>query len=257
MNFQKNKVLLLTGLVTLGGVLPGLCERPDPSLLYFRGLGWELNDKPGWVGELLKGPDHDPIGMSFRLLRSHLPPLNGEVEIKGPSLCAFDGIGWTLRENFGYSGKLLLGPDRSLIGISFRVWNNALETPLVLMRHAGAPPFEIEIECGGKVVARTKPEKANPRPSESERVEWILPPRGKEEFFVPVRDLLPADFDPEKGKKCYLSAGVAVHPKGTPHMSHNPFPLFDTPELMLTKTGLAMDLKEALEHASATADKPH
>ena len=191
----------------------------------------------------------DPIGISIRNMW-----FQGTIREKsrlvtaGPGLCYFEGLLWTLSDQFGHSARAVMGRDQSLIGFSVRVWNNSKQHPLTLMRVPESPIFHIGLTIGKSTYWSPKKPARPQKPQE-----WTLQPREKQEVFVPVREILPEGFDPKESTECLFTVEVDVYPKGETKDGRSdvesPYPHVSGFAVSLTREGLAMNPKEALEEA--------
>lgn len=223
--------------------------------------GWKLGKRAGYSIHLLCDPPltyagAEAIGFCIENTSAAVGKAKEEdSKPAAPQACSFEGLIWTLVDQFGYSARVLIGPDGSLLGFSFRVWNNSKNHPLTLMREPGAALLRTDFTIhmpkspdGSQKAPLRKSFGGSKR--ESLKEEWTLKPREKKETFLPIRDFLPKDFDPKDGVECNFNVDVNVIPKGTPPMMESPFP---SPtfrfKALLTKAGLAMEAKAALKEA--------
>src|SRR5438876_8130824 len=112
MTTHKCELLLLVVLAFFIGNHPGRSEEPeliDPShpfgpldLRFFHGLGWEMLDGSSYSAHLLFDSDNEPIGVSIQI-QSSQAELTRQIRRVGAWPCSFEGLIWTLRDNFGYS----------------------------------------------------------------------------------------------------------------------------------------------------------
>jgi hypothetical protein len=223
-------------------------DEEEPIALWFQGFGWERMGTLAFSASVISESDGLPIGVVIKRA-DHFP--RSSPEPLGPWPCSFQGVGWALCEAFGYSARFVLGPDGGVVGVSFRVWNNSQSAQLVLKRKPGALPFYCTIsqldapgirlrDLGGFVNLD--------RPAEME--EWILPPRGRENVFVPIRDILPAGFVPVKGGQYFVEISPNVFPKGTVRRGHSIYPRFNAIWASFTETSLSIDPNIALREAT-------
>ena len=260
-------MLILSILTCFAITYPSRSEQPKPpdphhpfgpsGHWFSKGLGWELGNKAHYAVHLLFDPPLtyegvEPIGLWIQNIR---PSFGNDVDSPpkqpAPTHPYFEGLIWTLMDQFGYSARVVIGQDQSLIGFAFCVWNNSKNHPLTLMRRIGAPLFLINISIDGKDMPAQKRAFPEGNVKRDESKEWTLKPREKSEIFVPLRDLLPEGFDPKDGKKCTFNVHVNVVPKGTPVMFESPFPSPIFPfTILVTKIGLTMDPKAALKEAA-------
>ncbi len=126
-------------------------RQPDPSHPFGPSGRW-FPDQAGWkLGKgalysihLLCDPPltyagAEPIGFCMENISMAVGKAKDENPAPAaPKACSFEGLIWTLIDQFGYSARVLIGPDGSLLGFSFRVWNNSREHPLTLLREPGA-----------------------------------------------------------------------------------------------------------------------
>lgn len=243
-------------------------RQPDPShpfgpsgMWFPDQAGWKLGNGAQYSIHLMCDPPltyagAEPIGFCIQNISSAVGKAKDEdPKQAAPKACSFEGLIWILVDQFGYSARVLIGPDGSLLGFSFRVWNNSKNHPLTLMREPGAAllrtDFSLE-EPKSPDGSQKPPFRRSFGGSKRENLneEWTLKPREKKETFMPIRDFLPKDFDPKDGVECNFNVSVNVIPKGTPLMIESPFPSPTFPfKALVTKGGLAMDPKEAMKEA--------
>jgi hypothetical protein len=236
----------------LAGNMWAAPQEVEPRVYQPGGSMWETTRVPFCV-EVILGRDGLPIGTSFSLAGHGRTP---EPEPLGPWQCGFRSVGWALCENFGYSVRFILGPDRGLVGVSFRIWNNSRTNPLVLVRKPGSLPFLCDIsQSGGPDFPRRNQGGFVDLGRLQEMVEWTLAPRAREYFFVPIRDLLPPDFSPVKGARYLLQINLNTFPKGTVITLHSPYPDFNSLWSTITDTSLSIDPHAALKEAQAAMEK--
>ena len=214
----------------------------------------EWNGETKYFAFLLHGFDGEAAGFSFAI-RGDTSDFARDAQTgpAGPWPFVFLGAGWTLRDNLGYAARLVLGPDRGVVGISFRVWNNSATAPLVLRRFPAEPLCTIEIRCVDGEQVQRKPKEDPGRWDAKKIVEWVLAPRAKEEIFLPIRDLIRRDFDPKSGKFCQLFIRLSAFPKDTPVGAEGFYPDYQFVPVMVTRTSLAVDPQDALKEATKTA----
>lgn len=228
-----------------------------PSSLWFSSRSeWRLGNTSIDAVHLLGHPTHPALGIEpIAISLENRNPRIGKVGAKAANpnpeaLCSFEGLIWTLRDQFGYAARMVLGSDQSLIGFSFRVWNNSMNPPLILVRQTGGPLFGISISIDEMRWSVPK--------SAGICEEWTLKPREKEDVFVPLRDLLPEGFDPKNSVRCYFSVEVNAVPK-IPKSNfgriESPFPHVSGMPALISKAGLAIDPKEALKEAEKDASE--
>jgi len=228
-------------------------EEVEPVARWFEGFGWETSRAVSFSAEVITEPDGLPIGVSFKTTALFL---KSAPETVGPWPCSFRGVGWALCENFGYSARFVLGPDRGLVGISLRVWNNSRTSPLVLIKSPGSLPFFYEIsQVDGPDFPRRNQGGYLDLYKPKEMEEWTLPPRAREYFFMPIRDLLPPDFSPVKGAEYLLQIYINTVPKGTVPRHSSIYPMFNGLWATITETSLSIDPQAALKEAQVTMEK--
>jgi len=245
-------ILALTAFSVTHGV-SAEAEAIEPIALWFQGFGWQRLGPLSFWSKVITGSDGLPIGVGFQR-HDHFP--KSSPEPLGPWPCSFQGVGWVLSDAFGYSARFVLGPDGGLVGISFRVWNNSLNTPLVLIRKPDALPFSCTIaQTDGADIRLRNLGGFIDLDRAKEMEEWPLPPRAHAYFFVPIRDILPHGFSPAKGVGYFLEVSPNVLPKGTVRRLHGIYPSFNSLWATITEFSLSIDPHAALKEAQVTMEK--
>ena len=152
----------------------------------------------------------------------------------------FEPLDSRQEDELGYSAKLLLSMDGSLVGVCFRVWNVSNTDPLVLIRQAGTPPISCSLYAAGSSL---KDSRLINRPKRRTKpwIEWTLKPGAVKDFFIPVRDLLPSDFEPDSKANYHIEIAVSLTPKGVPLGIEGHYPGFGYTVVRLTRDSLIAD----------------
>lgn len=268
---RSERVFIAQGVVSLIVVifaLGGCISRgfaTEPIAFFYEGRGWAQFGSLGYSSQVIMGSNNLPVGVFYSILSSEDLVADDSPtrhEPYGPWRCQFMGVGWVLTGDVGYSAKFLLGPDRSLLGISFRVWNNSMSHPLVLLKRSGSLPFYCLVNRDGKLedVPIRNPTPMIDWQHPEECVEWNLPPRQMEEVFVPIRNLLPEGFLPTGSGKVVVGLDLNVVRKSTDYNAREPLPDSSTGNttpsflgvwMRVTDASFSIDLKEALKQAQA------
>ncbi len=265
----KFRLLILFTLTSIAIVFPGMCgepKTPDPDhpfgasgMWFFKGMGWKLGDRSHYAMKLMFDPPlthegAEPIGISIRNINPILGNHNTKTDAPADrKFCTFEGLIWTLTDQFGYSARAILGPDQSLIGFSFRVWNNSKKHPLVLMRRPDTPLFITTVAIDNIDSSQRAKAASTVRQGDAKPVEWTLKPREKEEAFVSLREFLPEGSEAKDQIQCHFGIQVNVSPKNDlkPDRVYyeSPFPDISGIAALITKQGLALNPAEALKEA--------
>lgn len=163
---------------------------------------------------------------------------------------SFQDAGWSTSENMGYQARLLLGSDKALLGIVVRVWNVSKDKPIVVTNGMKSPfPFiAVLMDSQHKLLeGGTNQEKPSDHISIAKRT---LLPGAEEVHFLPVKYLVPANFDVTKSGTYTMFVQVTMQTdanKKQMDLSTMPF-YFDN--VSITAKGLATDASAAFKEAS-------
>ncbi len=167
----------------------------------------------------------------------------------------FENIGWSIRDDFGYQVRILNGKDGNLLGVTLRIWNTSPIQPLVMTTAHNDRRLNVltSVEDGPLVTQSARDTERGRKSISSKPVEWTIPPAAVEDYFLPVRDLMPKNFVPHGAKECRLLILLSVGPKGFPLDLHSQKPL---PVVPVTVTDESMKADaEAIFREAIAAEK--
>lgn len=245
---------------------PGKAEGQRPvklwNSLHLRGLESGFSDEQNFVMSLMYDPllsdtDKVPIGVFIETLKYQIGRAKDEGARSLPKkFCAFEGLIWVLVDQFGYSARALVGRDQSLLGFSFRVWNNSRTHPLTFTQHENQPLFLANSYFDDDETSNRPKDAAGKEVDLGKEFEWTLKPRESKVVFVSIHSLLPKGFRPDAANNIYFSVYPTMHRKHVPRSMEPQFPGLSGFAARISAEGVAMDSEKAIKEAEGNTPDP-